>query len=316
MKISYFCDRAQSNTPMDQPKIERMLRLMQLLTGNINYTLDEISGKLGISRRSVFRYLDTFKAAGFSIQRIGEGVYRMATFTPGHIDLAKIVYFSKEEACVVSHLIESLDNTNAMKIGLKRKLAAIYDSTSIGNYITHPGNSAAIEALTYAIKQKRRVVLHAYASSHSGSVSDYLVEPYRFNTNYIDVWAYDISDCTNKRFKVARIGSVDVLDVPWANESHHEEIPMDSFRIHGHVIERVKLRMDLVAKNLLEEEYPLTMNEIVSDGKTWLWEGDIRGMEGAGRFVLGLHDHVTILEGNKLKEWFTTTIEGLYTHLY
>lgn len=57
--------------------MERMLRLMQLLTGNVNYTQDEICVKLDLSRRTVFRYLDTFKSAGFSVQRIGEGRYRL-----------------------------------------------------------------------------------------------------------------------------------------------------------------------------------------------------------------------------------------------
>ena len=56
---------------MDQPKVERMLRLMQYLTGNVNYTLEEICEKLDMSRRTFFRYLDTFKSAGFAVQRIG-----------------------------------------------------------------------------------------------------------------------------------------------------------------------------------------------------------------------------------------------------
>lgn len=57
---------------MGQPKIERMLRMIQLLASNTNYTLDEIADRLELSRRSMFRYIDTFKNAGFVVQRIGE----------------------------------------------------------------------------------------------------------------------------------------------------------------------------------------------------------------------------------------------------
>ena len=32
---------------MDQPKIERMLRLMKMMSGNTNYTIDELAEKLG-----------------------------------------------------------------------------------------------------------------------------------------------------------------------------------------------------------------------------------------------------------------------------
>ena len=65
---------------MDQPKIERMLRVIQYLSSNTNYTLDEIGRYLGISRRSLFRYIDTFKKAGFSVSRVGEGVYQLTSY--------------------------------------------------------------------------------------------------------------------------------------------------------------------------------------------------------------------------------------------
>ena len=34
---------------MDQPKIERMLRLMKLMSGSVNYSVDELASKLGMS---------------------------------------------------------------------------------------------------------------------------------------------------------------------------------------------------------------------------------------------------------------------------
>ena len=141
---------------MDQPKIERMLRVMQLFSSNTKYTLDELSDKLGISKRSLFRYIDTFKNAGFVVQRIDEGVYKMTTYNKEYSDLSQLVYFSQEEAIVVSRLIENLSSTNAMKAGLKQKLAAVYDSTSIGDYREQKGKSDEIDALAKAIKEKRR----------------------------------------------------------------------------------------------------------------------------------------------------------------
>lgn len=49
---------------MDQPKIERVLRLMKMMAGNNNYTVEDMAERLGISYRSVYRYIDTFKEAG------------------------------------------------------------------------------------------------------------------------------------------------------------------------------------------------------------------------------------------------------------
>ena len=285
---------------MDQPKIERMLRLMQLLSGNVNYTVEDLMERLNLSRRTIYRYFDTFKAAGYAIQRINEGVYRMAMSRSGYPDLSKLVYFSEEEAYVVNRLIDNLDNTNAMKQGLKRKLAAVYDATSIGNYIDNKGNSAAIAAISAAIREKKTVLLHRYASAHSGKTKDYRVEPFRFNSNYIDIWAYDTNDGLNKRFKIARIEEVEILTVPWQFEKMHEAEPMDAFRIHSPKSFSIKLRLSLRAKNLLLEEYPLAEKELYQTDGNWYWAGEVRGLEGVGRFVQGLPYDVEVLEGEAL----------------
>ena len=42
-----------------------MLRLMRLLASNTNYTIDELAEELNMSYRTIYRYIDTFKASGF-----------------------------------------------------------------------------------------------------------------------------------------------------------------------------------------------------------------------------------------------------------
>ena len=289
---------------MDQPKIERMLRLMQLLSGNKIYTLDELSDTLDLSRRSLFRYFDTFKNAGFVVQCIGDGRYRMTTLNKEYTDLSQLVYFSEEEAIVVSHLIENLDGTNALKAGLKQKLAAVYDSTSISDYIENTGKSEVVETLANAVKSKHQVALKDYSSAHSGKSKDYIVEPYKFTKGYVDIIAYDTEAGLNKVFKISRITSVKMLE-PWKFEDRHEEQQIDSFRMSGSPVEHVKLKLTLRAKNLLTEEFPITSIEVTQVKRSWFWEGDVNALEGIGRFVLGLPHEVSVEEGPKLKAWLT-----------
>lgn len=288
---------------MDQPKIERLLRLMQYLSGNTYYTIDELSEKLEISRRTLFRYIDTFKNAGFAVQRINDGVYRMANMRNSDADLSKIVYFSEEEAFVVNGLIDALDDSNAMKNELKLKLSAVYEATNIKKYTINKGVSKTISNLALAIKNKKTVVLRHYSSSRSNTVKDYQVEPFVFTTNYLDVWAFDVNDKQNKTFKVARIGEVEVLEKEWANESAHQEEPTDSFRSHSNQAFHVKLKLTQVAKNRMVEDFPLTAREIIQDKDAWYYEGDVRSMEGIGRFVLSLPEHITILEGEEVRQY-------------
>ena len=61
----------RTNNRMDQPKIERLLRLMKMLTANTELTVDEIAERLDMSRRTVYRYIDTFRAAGFILKKSG-----------------------------------------------------------------------------------------------------------------------------------------------------------------------------------------------------------------------------------------------------
>lgn len=279
-----------------------MLRLMQLLSGNINYTLDEMAGKLDLSRRSIFRYIDTFKNAGFVVQRLGDGYYKMTTYNKELADLSQLVYFSEEEAIVVSHLIENLDAANALKAGLKQKLAAVYDSTSISDFIEVKDKSEIVEALANAVRGKRKALLQDYASAHSGETKDYVVEPYKFTKGFVDIIAYDTAAGINKVFKISRMGSVKMLE-DWEFEDRHEEKIIDSFRMSGSPVEHVRLRLSLRAKNLLTEEYPVTGSEVYQSKRWWYWEGDVNSLEGIGRFVIGLAEDIVIEEGALLKAW-------------
>ena len=288
---------------MDQPKIERLLRLMRLMSGNTYYTIQELQDTLGMSERTIYRYIDTFKAAGFAVEKVRGNVYRLVNMRRPYPDLSKIVYFSEEEAYIVNRLIDSLDNTNDLKQRLHRKLAAIYDATSIADYVDKKSNSANIQALADAAKGKKMAILKKYESSHSGDIRDRKVEPFGFTTNYLDVWCYDPEDGKNKRFKIARIDEVLVLDETWQAEAEHSSSEIDVFRMSGPNIYHVRLQLSLQAKNLLLEEYPLAEKSIRKNGDYYIFDDDVRAMEGVGRFVIGLASDITIIEGTELREY-------------
>ena len=288
---------------MDQPKIERLLRLMRMMSGSTFYSIQDLQNILDMSERTIYRYLDTFKSAGFAVEKIHGNVFRLVTMRRPYPDLSKIVYFSEEEAYIVNRLIDSLDNTNALKQGLHRKLAAIYDATSIADYVDKKSNSANIQALADAVKEKKKVILKKYESSHSGDIRDREVEPFAFTTNYIDVWCYDPEDGKNKRFKVSRIDEVIVLDSAWEAESEHNSSEIDVFRMSGPDHFHVRLLLSLRAKNLLLEEYPLAEKYIRKSGDSYIFDANCCALQGVGRFVIGLAADITIVEGPELNEY-------------
>lgn len=285
---------------MDQTKITKLLRLMKLLTGNVSRTIDQLAREMGITPRTIYRYIDTIREAGFVVNKLYGNVYAMGKVARGLSDFNRLIYFTEEEAYMTAKLIEGIDNNNVLKRDLQRKLASVYDSTSIGNYVGNASAAAVVEALSEGIKKKKQCVLKGYASAHSNDVRDRLVEPIEFTANMIDIWAYDVENGDCRVFKVARVAEVEVLPDDWAFASEHKVMRPDVFRMTGNLNEKIVLQLDTRAKSLLLEEYPLAEKDLKRvDGK-WVLTTTIHSHEGAGRFVIGLAADIKILEGEGL----------------
>lgn len=288
---------------MEQPKIVKILRLMKLLTGNVNRTIDQLADDMGTTSRSIYRYIDTIREAGFVVNKLYGNVFAMGKVTRGLSDFNRLIYFTEEEAYITAKLIESIDNNNALKRDLQRKLVSVYDSTSIANYIDNSANAANVEALADAIKHKKQVVLKQYESAHSNEAKDRLVEPIEFTTNMIDIWAYDVDNGDNRMFKVMRIHDVEVTDTNWAFQSKHNIPKPDVFRMTGPLNEPIVLQLNTRAKSLLLEEFPLAEKDLHREEGKWILTTTIHSLEGAGRFVIGLAADVKIVDGDELKEY-------------
>ena len=296
---------------MEQPKIERMLQFITFLSEKQGHTVDEIAKRLDISRRSAYRYIDTFKDARFVID-YENGRYRLATNKGCMKELANTIWFTDEEAYIIKRLIDELDNTNGMKAGLMSKLAAISDMTNLGDYTCNKTYSLNISRLAKAMKEHKKVMLKKYSSAHSNDTRDHIVEPFEFTSNSIDVWAFDTEDNKNKRFKISRINEVQVLDSDWEYSTNHNAGLMDDFRTHGDGCYHIKLQMDRMAKDLLSEEYPLSEKHISTiDGNHWIYEADVYKLEGVGRFIMGLFQHITILDSKDLQKYILSLTQKM-----
>ena len=294
---------------MDQPKIERVLRLMKLMAGCINYTVEELAEKLQTSPRSIYRYIDTFKDAGFVVQKLEGGVYKLGKESRYFKEISQLIHFTDEEAHIVNQLIESLDNTNMLKQNLRRKLSSIYNCTSLADSVVKGKNATNVNAIIEAMNERRQVVLQRYASSHTGVVRDRLVEPFNFTTNYVQVWCYDLEDGKTKLFNIARIGSVEVLEQEWQYADRHENVYLDVFRISGNSLTTVTLDMGLLSRNLLIEEYPLAERDITPLGEgRWQLKTEVCSYAGIGRFVMGLLDDIRIVDSPDFKTYIETKL--------
>ena len=172
---------------------------------------------------------------------------------------------------------------------------------------TNKDRAAAVSRLQHACTQKRCVILHQYASNNGGTVSDRHVEAYDIKPDDGLVVCYDIDKKGVRIFSINRIGYVEILDnEPWRNTASHKAVKVDVFHMNGDTTTRISLQLDLMAKNLLVEEYPRAKEFITGhkgDENIWYFTTDVCRMEGIGRFYIGLAEHIRILEGDELKKY-------------
>ena len=285
---------------------------MKMMTSGNRYTVEELAERLDTSYRSVYRYIDTFKEVGFVVHKEAGGVYRLGKESPYFKDISQLVHFTDEEAHIVNQLIGALDDTNMLKQNLRRKLSSIYNCTSLANSIVKGKNAENVNHLIEAIDSHHQVILHAYASSHTGSKRDRVVEPIAFTTNYVQIWCFDTSDGKTKIFNTARIGDVEILDTEWQHEAEHKCGHIDIFRNTGFEQMRVQMRLGVMAHNLLIEEYPLSERDLTQEDEThWLLDTLVCNYAGIGRFVIGLADDIEIIDSPDFIEFLRKRSESL-----
>ena len=290
---------------MDQPKIERLLRLMMMLTAN-KYTIEQLSNKLDMSPRTIYRYIDTFRNAGFLIKKNSDGRFRLDRESKYFKDISELVHFTEEEAYILKNAIESIDENNILKQNLKSKLYSVYNYKMIADCVVKGSNAKNVNSLVDAIELRQQVILKDYTSANSKTTTDRLVEPIGFTTNYIQLWAYEISSGETKTFKVSRIGGVEILEKEWEYESQHKKGYIDIFRMHGFNKFNVKLKLGVKAASLLKEEFPLAEKHLVehtdnNDSRYYILDLDVCSYEGVGRFVLGLLDDIEVIGSEEFK---------------
>lgn len=298
---------------MDQPKIERMLRLMKMLTANTSYTVDDIAERLDMSRRTIYRYIDTFREAGFVIKKSGNHI-RLDKESPHFKDISQLVHFTEEEAVILKRAIESIDDTNLLKQNLKRKLYSVYDNKILADTIVRGSNSATVHTLIEAIEEHKQVILKDYRSSHGGAVRDRRVEPFAFTTNYVQAWCYDTESHSCKLFKLSRIGSVEILPNDWEWESEHNKGFIDIFRMNGNERHPICLKLGILAHNLLVEEYPLAEEYLTQTDDGWILQTDVASYVGVARFVVGLMDDIKIIDTPELEQYIASYVEKYWSN--
>ena len=287
---------------MRHDKLQNQLELLLMLTENRRWTVEQMCDKLHLSRRNLYYYLEFFKGADFQLEKQGP-YYSISRQSPFVSKLCDVVKFSEDELVTLKRLLDQSDTKNLQINSLRHKLERFYDFKILENAPLRRHQEKLSRKIYQAIKWKRQLRIIDYSSPHSQSVSTRIVEPFLLMNGSADLRAYELSSGMDKTFKLSRMGDVEVLEDGWTSDRQHVQMYTDYFNFASEKLLHVKLRLDQLSRSVLLEEYPRAEHDVTETPEGWVFETDVCSVIGIGRFVIGLFDHVKILEGAPLLEY-------------
>ena len=296
---------------MELDKFDRQLRLLLMLTQNRNLTVDDVSRQLSMSRRSIYRYIDSYKQMGFIVVKEGPR-YHIDPESPFFKQITSYIHFTEDEAMTINQVLNSVYDNSPQVRHLREKLSSLYDYKVLSKHGVDEHIAQNLAALFEAVKTERMVVLRDYASPNSAQTSDRIVEPYLFVSENSEVRCYEIKTGQNKTFKLSRIRKVEPLDLLWSHKNEHAEYFTDLFHFSGEERFPVTLILGQLSMSLLVEEYPgaSALLKQQEDGR-FLLKTEVCNYKGIGRFVMGLIDDIEIVDSPEFVEYLRGKVEDL-----
>lgn len=296
---------------MDKERFDRQLRLLVLLTQDRDTDIDSLSRELQMSRRSIYRYIETFRELGFVVEKRGNR-YRVAPSSPFFRRITERIHFTEDEALTINQVLNAVYDRSPQVRHLRQKLSSLYDFDVLARHGVDEHIARNLATLYDAVKLERVAVLRGYVSPSSGKVSDRMVEPYMFLSENSEVRCYELATGMNKTFKISRAERVDLLDMLWSHKEAHLPFYTDMFGFSGEQLFPVRLVLGPLSARLLIEEVPSAASQLalLDDGRYRL-HARVCSYKGVGRFVLGLCDDVEVESPRDFKDYLRARIRFL-----
>ena len=284
---------------------------MLLLTQNRLLSIEEICNRVGMSRRSVYRYIDAFKSMGFVVKKEGTR-YRLDHSSPFFSEIVTGIQFTEAEGVALSQILNSVYNNSAEVRALREKLSNLYNPDILSRHSVDSTLAQNISRIFQAIKEERVVLLRDYNSPSSGQVSNRIVEPYLFINENAEVRCYELSTKMNKTFKVSRCADVELLDLLWSHKEEHMPFYSDLFGFTGDTRLPVSILLGQLSTSVLLEEYPDAQRQmsLQPDGRQLL-KTEVCSYVGIARFVLGLYDDIEVVDSPEFKEYLLQRVHHI-----
>ncbi|HEY3371680.1 MAG TPA: WYL domain-containing protein [Prolixibacteraceae bacterium] len=278
-----------------ETKTHRILRLILFLSNSYPKSKEECNSFLGMKDTAFYNYRNVLLDTGFDLQQ-KDGKYWIDYPDEDYQVLRNALHLSEEETYLLSRSLDQVDEKPGSMTHLKQKLVSLLNQDKATDAYIRKEKPTIVQALRKAAQAKKQILLINYASGNSETVKNRMVEPFEFKDDFNLVWAFDTALKQNRQFKVCRIEDVQETRLTWEYERSHRSKPVDIFRNSGDLDKEVEFSLNLKAKNLLIEEYPMAERFLTMiNTRQYRLKAPVAQYEGPGRFVLGLAEDIDLM---------------------
>ncbi|MFC3881054.1 helix-turn-helix transcriptional regulator [Algoriphagus namhaensis] len=293
---------------IEQQKILRVFKLINLLQSNVGKPVHRLAEYLQTDERTVYRYFKLLEALGFEIVK-EFSKYKLLS-SPSMMPGSALGGLSKEENEWLEEQLKHAPKANLYRDAILTKLQTKSEVKQGSQELFKANLTKMVDTISAAMQSKKQIWLKDYYSLSSDSTKDRLVEPVGFTADYSAIHAFEVESENMKIFKIERIGELVVSQQDMLFQSKHEMPETSLFGFSGKNKFLVKLKMSKRAYQLMQEEHPNARPLMyIKNRNHYYFNGEVPQLPGIARFILGLPGEVKVEEGEELKAYLASQIE-------
>lgn len=279
----------------------RILSLLSLLHRDIYWPVDRLAQRFGTTKRTIYRYLKDLEEMNYVLVKDAQNRYKIAGSRENVMP-----EFDPDEYIFLREIVASARPEHPLRQSILDKINENIQLPVIGGLAAQQVTTNILQTIQQAMQEGVCVGLHDYYSLRSDKISDRVIEPVKLIRGMRYILGIDRETGQVRQFKIDRIGGAAKLKIKMANTPDFSAWGVDDFYMNGFRGTKVKLGLTMKAANLLCEEYGVDPKSLKKDETLpypFTYESTVYGMEGVGRFVMGLIDQVKIYSPERLKTY-------------
>jgi predicted DNA-binding transcriptional regulator YafY len=287
--------------PEDKTAI-RILSLVSLLSRDTYWPIDRLANRFGTTSRTIYRYLNDLEQMNYTLVKDDRNRYKIGS----GVMPALLPEFDPDEYIFLRETVASIQAEHPLRGAILEKINANLQLPVLGALVTQQLTANMLHTIQEAMEEGVCVRLKDYYSLRSDVVSDRTIEPIRLIRGMRYIMGIERKTNEVRQYKIDRISGVEKMKIKVSNPLDFSEWRIDDFLMNGHKGVNVSLGLTNKAASLLCEEYGVKQSALLEQTSKEFplrYEAPVYGMEGVGRFVMGLIDQIKVYGPERLKSY-------------